>query len=155
MTKTKKLFRSRISVLLTGFLLAIFLPVCIGFLKNGVYDGFYFMSAVLLFCVFFVFRGIHYLISENMLYVKIWFIPVENVDITHIESVERSCNPVAACASSLKRLHLRLKGRSSFSLLISPVREEEFISELKTVNPAIEVSVPDRKGIWRFWDWDM
>jgi hypothetical protein len=40
--------------------------------------------------------------------------------------------------------------------LISPVREREFIDELKAVNPDIVIDVPpDKKGIWRVWDWDI
>jgi hypothetical protein len=155
MKKTEKIFRSRISVLIIGFLSALFLPICIGLLKNEIYDGFYCMSGVLLFCIFFVFRGTHYIISENILYVKIWFIPVGNKDITDIESLKRSYDPTSTHASSLKRLEIKFKGRLSSSCLISPIREEEFISELKTINPNIKINVPNKKGIWRFWDWDI
>jgi hypothetical protein len=155
MKKTKKIFRSRISVLMIGFLSAIFLPICIGLLKNEVYDGVCCMFGILLFCIFFVFRGVHYIISGNILYVKVWFIPVGNKDITDIESVGRSYDPTSTYASSLKRLDIEFKGRLSYSCLISPIREEEFISELKTINPDIKVNVPNKKGIWRFWDWDI
>ena len=155
MEKKEKIFRSRISVLLIGFLLALFFPICIGFFKNKVYDGFYFMSGILLFCVFIVFPGIRYIILENILYIKFWFIPITEIDILCIESAERSYDPTSAHASSLKRLHIQFKRLSSASWLISPIREKEFISELKTINPDIKISVPDKKGIWRFWDWDI
>jgi hypothetical protein len=39
--------------------------------------------------------------------------------------------------------------------LISPVREQEFLEALKTVNPSIQITVSDKKGVWRFWDWDI
>jgi hypothetical protein len=26
---------------------------------------------------------------------------------------------------------------------------------LKAINPNIEVDVPNKKGIWRIWDWDI
>ena len=45
--------------------------------------------------------------------------------------------------------------RSRISVLISPDREQEFIEELKAVNPGIYVNIPESKGIWRFWDWDI
>ena len=155
MKRTKKVFRSCLSVLLIVFLLTIFLPVCIGLFKNKVYDGFFCVSGMGLFVIFVCFRGAYYIISDNMLYIKWWFIPTNDVDITHLESVEHSYDPTSTCAYSLslKRLHLQYKRlSSSTSLLISPVREEEFISEMKAINPDIKVNVPIRKGIWRFWD---
>jgi len=155
MEKTKKVFRSRISVLMIGLLLAMFAPICIGLFKNKVYDGFFTMSGILLFVIFFGFYGMRYIISENILYLKWWFIPLKEVDVTYIESVKRTYDPISAPASSIKRLLIKFKGLSFSSFMISPVREEEFISELKAINPDIKINVPIKKGIWRFWDWDV
>jgi len=155
MKNERKVFRSRISVLMLVFLLAIYSPICFGLFKNKVYDGFFVMSGIMLFCVFFVFRGIRYIISENILYVKCWFIPIKSVYISHLESIERTYDPISAPASSLKRLLIKCRGLSLFSFMISPVKEEDFISELKTINPDIKVDVPFKKGIWRIWDWDI
>jgi len=155
MEKTKKVFRSRISVLMIGLLLAMFVPICVGLYKNKVYDGFFTMSGILLFVIFFGFYGMRYIISENILYLKWWFIPLREVDVTYIESVKRTYDPISAPASSIKRLLIKFKGLSFSSFMISPVNEEEFISELKAINPDIKINVPIKKGIWRFWDWDV
>ena len=76
--------------------------------------------------------------------------------ITNIISVERSYNPLSSPAASLKRLSISLGGKAKFPyMLISPVREKEFIEELKILNPNIFVRIPDKKGIWRVQDWDI
>lgn len=83
-------------------------------------------------------------------------IPSGTVEIKDIESVERSYNPLSSPAASLKRLSIRLGGKSKYPfMLISPVREKEFLEELKAINPDIDVSVPDKKGSWRIQDWDI
>ena len=83
-------------------------------------------------------------------------LPSGSVEIKNIKSVERSYNPLSSPAASLKRLRIDLRGKAKFPyMLISPVREQEFIEELKAVNPDIYVRVPDKKGIWRIQDWDI
>ena len=83
-------------------------------------------------------------------------LPCGSVEIKNIVSVERSYNPLSSPAASLKRLRIGLGGKSKYPyMLISPVREKEFIEELKAVNPDIYVRVPDKKGIWRIQDWDI
>jgi hypothetical protein len=50
---------------------------------------------------------------------------------------------------------LRISSVDGVSWLISPVKEQEFINELKAINPDIDVNVPDKKKLWRIWDWDI
>ena len=88
--------------------------------------------------------------------------PACKILISSITSVERSYNPINAPALSLKRLRLRFKFErenkwDEFYMglpLISPVREQEFLETLKNINPNIQINVNDKKGWWRFWDWD-
>jgi len=153
--KVKKVFRSRISVLLLGFILAVFIPCTIPIIKHMVISGLWIMGGTFVFIVF-LFSGMRYLISEDKLYIKIWMLPSGSVEIKNIISVERSYNPLSSPAASLKRLRIGIGGKAKFPyMLISPVREREFIEELKAVNPDIYVSVPDKKGIWRIQDWDI
>lgn len=110
----------------------------------------------LLFLIVFLFTGMRYIISGSKLFLKIWFIPGWSVHIADIRSVERSYNLLSSPAASLKRLRLSLKEKAKYPyMLLSPVREQEFIDELKTINPDINVNVPEKKGIWRIWDWDI
>ncbi|MFR9580623.1 MAG: PH domain-containing protein, partial [Rikenellaceae bacterium] len=74
-----------------------------------------------------------------------------------IKTIKRSYNSLSSPAASLKRLEVKFyhKGRAQ-SGLISPVREEEFITKLKEINPYIQVTINQkRNSILRFWDWDI
>jgi hypothetical protein len=154
----KKQFRSRISVLLIGFILLVFLlPV----FADGA-RWLYGLGALILIVALFLF-GTIYTISKDKLYVKLlWFVPLRKVNIPDIYSIERTYNPLSSPASSLRRLSIRFDKYSVISghgiwlhLLISPVRELEFVEELKRINPAIHVNIPDNKSAWRIWDWDI
>jgi len=151
----KRVFRSRISVLLIVFIFAIFIPGSISILKYKIYEGMYILIGVLVFLIF-VFSGMRYVISDGKLYLKMWLIPNGSVEIMNIVSVERSYNPLSSPAASLKRLCINFNNNVRFPYwLISPVREQEFIDALKAVNPDISVHVPIEKGIWCIWDWDI
>ncbi|MDR2910193.1 MAG: PH domain-containing protein [Bacteroidales bacterium] len=147
MKTTRKTFRSRISVLITLFILATSMPIfTYGFQIT------YSIGGVLLFIVI-ILTGIRYVISDGKLYSKMWFIPWGSIKIEDIVSVKRSYNPLSSPAASLKRLCIGF-GNGKFGL-ISPVREDEFIETLKTINPNIEINIPETKGKWRIWDWDI
>jgi len=153
--KENKVFRSRISVLMAGFILAIFIPSTIPMIKYMIISGLVIMGGTFLLVVL-MFSGMRYIISGDTLYVKIWFIPSGSVKISSITSIKRSYNPLSSPAAALKRLRLDLRKSEKYPyILISPVRETEFIEELKAVNPDITVNVPQKKGIWRIQDWDI
>ena len=153
MENQKQTFRSRISVLLVVFTLAIFISTGIHVFLQNAYQAFYGLGGTLLFVIF-ILCGMRYTISGERLYVKLWFIPYGSRDIKDIVSVKRSYNPLSSPAASLKRLSIHYKS-SSFFLLISPAREAAFIESLKAINPNIAVHIPKTTGKWRFWDWDI
>jgi len=154
MKKSAKVFRTRVSVLLNGFILALFIPLFVQSINYQTNETMYILGGSFLFIVL-IFAGMRYVISDGMLCLKMWFIPSGSTKISNIVSVERSYNPLSSPAGSLKRLRISFKKGSKYPfMLISPVREKEFIEELKTVNPDINVKIPDKKGMWRFWDWD-
>lgn len=60
-------------------------------------------------------------------------------DIMKMIRVRNTSSIMSAPASSLKRICIESEGKASKRLLvISPVMQEEFLNELKKVNPAIE-----------------
>jgi len=160
----KKVYRSRVSVLLIGFVLAIFVPIIILIFQKIVISALVIVCGSLLFMLLILF-GIRYIISGNILYLKMWFIQTGSVKIDDIISVERSYNLLSAPASSLKRLCINIDVyhtniwdylRKPDFWLISPVREQEFIEDLITINPNIyDYTIYDKKGIWRIFDWDI
>jgi hypothetical protein len=106
-------------------------------------------------------RVMRYIISEDKLYTKIGTVPFWSVKIASIKSVERSykCFTLSHSPSvvgSLKKLRITYEGMAhSQFILVSPVKEQEFIEELKIINPKIHVHVIDKKGKWRIQDWDI
>jgi len=148
----KKVFRSRISVLLLGFVLAIFIPSSIPIIRYMILSSLLIMGGTFLFIVF-LFSGMRYIISGGKLYVKIGIVPYKSVKIADIVSIERSYNLLSSPAASLKRLRLDIENGAY--MLISPVREQEFIETLKAINPNIHLNIPVKKGVWRIQDWDI
>ena len=112
----------------------------------------YILGGCLLFMIF-LFSGIRYIISGEKLYLKLWFITNGSREIKDIVSIKRSYNPLSSPAASLKRLNIHFESSLTF-WLISPVREKEFVEAIKTINPKIEVSIPETTGKWRIWEWD-
>ena len=160
----KKSFRSRVSVLLLGFILAVFVPCTIPIIKLKSISGLCFVGGTLL-VIGFSLTGFRYIISGNKLYLRVWIIPMGSADITDIISVERSYNPISSPAASLKRLCICFKKGVTHSnlltwqsmphWLLSPVCESEFVETLKTINPDIYVKISDNEKLQRFWDWDI
>jgi hypothetical protein len=153
--KVKKVFRSRISVLFIVIILAISLPITIQMIIHPILPVVLFVGGLYLFYTV-ISGGVRYIISEDTLYVKKWKISCGTVKIPDIISIERSYEPYQTHATSLKRLRIRYRKNARFTCkLISPVREQEFIEELKAVNPDIFVRIPVKNGIWRVQDWDI
>ena len=155
MKKKEKVFRSRISVLISGLVFVPLVLISILMIKLHIYAGLFIICGTTLLVVL-IFTGMRYEITVGKLYWKMWSFPCGSVRIFDILSVERSYNPLSSPAASLKRLRISLKKEAKYPyMLISPAKEQEFIRELKAVNPDIYVNVPDKKRTWRIWDWDI
>ena len=156
MEKERKIFRSRISVLLIGWILALLLPCSIPIFIHKIYQGMYVLGGVFVFALL-IYSGIRYVILEDKLYLKIWFIPTCSLKITNIASMKRSYylfDIPTNTTASFKKLRIRFVRKTKYSYIhVSPVREQEFIEELKKVNPNIYVSLYDKKGIGSILDW--
>jgi hypothetical protein len=151
--KTEKVFRSRISIVFLGFFIVLFIRCAI---PPIIIPALFFIGIAVLFMALLV-GGMRYIILDDNLYLKIWKIPYWTVKIASIKSIERSYNFLSNkfCAS-FKGIRITYLGKlSSCSMLISPVKEQEFIEQLKRINPDIYVRVPVKKGIWRIQDWDI
>ena len=158
--ENEKVFRSRFSVLFIVILLAMFAPVIILTYKI---IPIVVLTVGLFFFTVLAFSKIQYIISGDTLYFESVFYSW-SVKISTIVSIKRSYNlmdyfPTNSTAS-FKKLKLQLMEPrnhpySEDYFHVSPVREQEFIEILKTINPNIKVDVPDKKGIWRIWDWDI
>ena len=158
MEKERKVFRSRFSVLLIGIILTLLLPGFIPIFIHKTYQVMYILGGIFVF-ILLIYSGIRYVISEGKLYLKIWSIPTCSLKISDIASMERSYDifdiPTNTTAS-FKKLRLQFVRDTKYPYIhVSPVREQEFIEELKKINPNIYVSFYDKKGIGRILDWDI
>jgi hypothetical protein len=88
--------------------------------------------------------------------------PYTSIPISVIVSIERSYDQFGGIATSMKRLRFRFKKGYKWNIgwatapLISPVREQEFLELLKSINPNIQINVIDKKGRWwSLWGWDI
>ena len=150
--KNEKVFRSRISVL---FIMFLSLPCTIPLSPFGIAVQILCVMANVLFVFMLLPRTMFYVISNDTLFVRWLGIDLESVKICDIIAVERSYR-ITGHAYSLKKLEVRSgHGAQSSFVLISPVREHEFLEELKTINPQIAFNVPIREEKWRIWDWDV
>jgi hypothetical protein len=117
-----------------------------------------FLGCIFVF-ILLIYSGIRYVISEDKLQLKIWFIPTCSLKISNIASMERSYylfDVPTNTTASFKKLRIQFVREAKYPYVhVSPVREQEFIEELKKVNPNIYVSFYDKRGIGRIWDWDI
>ena len=150
----KKVFRSRISVLLLVFILVIMLPPLFAIIRSGIinHPALYILVGTI---VFIVFSGycMRYEIAGDTLRIDMWGAYIMSCPISQIISIRRSYSPFTSQgAGSFKKLKIIKTG---FPYLISPVREQEFLDALKEINPNIFINVSNKKGWWRIWDWDI
>ncbi len=161
----RKVFRSRVSVVLIILIAACFLPVLILMIRSGKVSspGFYIIIGILLF-VGFIYGGIRYVVTDTQLLFKMWGIQKWSIPLTYIKSIKRSYNLLSLpahllfpSAASVKNLIVRFKrGTTDWPYyVISPVRENEFLEILKEINPNIDIRVNDKKAWYRIWDWDI
>lgn len=110
------------------------------FLDDGIWPTI--ICLVMLAFVLVTFIGIYYRIAGNQLVIYQFFIPTA-YPIDKIKSIKPTKSILSSPATSLTHRiaisftdHKVLK--SSMPLVISPVRQEEFITQLRSINPDIE-----------------
>jgi hypothetical protein len=145
-------YRSRISVAMLLFVATVcFAPILlVG--DNEREPAMFMIPFIALTVTVVLLVGIVYEIRDQHLAVKAFGFNFITLNIIEIRSVKRSYNPLSSPASSLKRI---LVNTSKLNVLISPVREKEFLAHLTTINPNIEIEVSDKNEWYRFWDWDI
>lgn len=154
----KKVFRSRISILLLLFILAaVLLPILLIAPHIDVTTILVLFTILLFFMV--LIAAIRYEIEDYALSIKCCGITFGGkIDVRFICLLKRSYNPLSSLAASLKRLAVyqtgKFSGKAALCALISPANEKEFVETLKGLNPSINVIISDKTGWWRFWDWD-
>ncbi|MBD5355398.1 MAG: PH domain-containing protein [Bacteroides sp.] len=137
-TKYKSLW-DKTTWLIIGLVLICCVVPC--FLDDGIWPTI--ISLVMLAFVLLTFLGIYYRIDKNKLVVYIFFIP-NAYPIDKIKEIKPTKSVISSPATSLThRLAITFTDRkilkSSTPLIISPVRQDEFISQLISINPNIQL----------------
>lgn len=92
---------------------------------------------LIIFMVSIYFRTHYRIHSVNGLTVTCGLLYKKTFDIQELQSLRPTSNPLSSPALSLKRLELRFRNKET--VMISPVKQEEFIELLKSINPEIEL----------------
>ena len=125
----------------TWFILALVAACCIVpcFMDDGIWPTI--ICLVMLAFILLIFISIYYRIDGNKLVVYQFFIPTV-FPIDKIKEVKPTKSVLSAPATSLThRLAITFTDRkilkSSMPIIISPVRQEDFIRQLLSINPCI------------------
>lgn len=92
--------------------------------------------AAVFFALYVLMLRCEYIIEGGTLAVRAYFV-LARIDISAIKRIEPSGSFLSAPAMSMRRI--RISYGKYDEILISPVRQDEFIKELLKVNPGIEV----------------
>lgn len=136
-----KIYKSKIGLsIVIPLALSLVLPLVI-MVMNRIWVGVIIIGVVALFVVLFVaylFTNTYYEITDsNKLTIKAGFLINIEIDINSIQSVEPTKSMLAAPALSLDRLKICYNKYSS--VIISPKEKDDFIRQLKMINPNIIV----------------
>ena len=132
-----KTYRTRISVGLVAFIIVVILVCCLpGILGEG---GWRMLIAMCITCVpvFYLLYAIKYTIDGTILRVTVLHIFNDEYDLTQLESVVPTRTILSAPASSLKRIRLDFTGGQT--AVISPRNQEDFLAELRKINPKVYI----------------
>lgn len=136
-----KTYHTRVSIGLVTFVSAVILACAAlpNIMGDDVPIPYYIILALVLIFVLWVICSFKYTIDGTNLIVSQSFSPFRPsvYDLTRLVSVAPSGNLISAPAGSTKRLCLTFTDGDE--LLISPRQQEDFLTELRKVNPKVKI----------------
>lgn len=85
--------------------------------------------------IFHIFRNTFYTIAGSQLHIKSGVVYNSVIEISHIKKINRTNNILSAPSLSFDRIEIHYNKFDT--VIISPERREEFIDDLKKINPGI------------------
>ena len=119
---------------------SICIPTFLGIqsIVEGKWIGFLILFGVVFF-IWFISKTTSYSIKEDELQVKSMFIVNQKIAISKIRKIENSNSVLSSPALSFDRIVIRFNKFDD--IYISPNQKLEFVEELLSINPSIEVKI--------------
>lgn len=127
-------YRSRIGIGIVIFIACILGLTSYLMIKDGIWIGLLINVLVAIFITY-VFLKTYYVIDGAVLRVKCAFLINRTFEISKIIKITETNNPIGAPAASLDRLEIVFDNNES--VIISPKQKNEFIVQLRKLNPKI------------------
>lgn len=141
----KKKYNSKIGLeLVIPILLILGTVLFISVKEEPIWLGFVILIPVIIFIVH-MFMTTYYTIENGKLTIKCGFLFNKTINIQTIKKITETNNPISSPATSLDRLEI-VYGKFD-SVIISPKKKEEFIADIKSLNPNVEVKLKKRIDI--------
>lgn len=132
-----KIYKSKIGLEIILILVATFGSIAVAMVIDGDYSLLV-INVILVGIITYIFWKTEYKISGTNLNVKCSFLVNEDIDISTIQRIKETYNPISAPAASIDRLEITYNYCDT--ILISPKHKKEFIARLKLINPTISVN---------------
>lgn len=130
-----------------GLELIFFLIIMFGFIIWDVAEwGIVVILAAVSLFIGFILSGIRYSVSPDNLTVHTSHFSRTEIPVSAIRKIRETNNPLSSPAGSLDRLEIFYNKFDS--IIISPVRTEEFLKELLASNPNIEIIRKPKRNIF-------
>ena len=131
-----KRFNSTISITIVTFLALVAGGLSILLIMNNAWGG-WSVIVVALFFVAHTFSTTFYIVDGKNLHIRCGFLFRNTIEIASIKKLKETKNRLSSPAASFDRLAIYY-GNDGL-VLVSPNRKREFIRELSSINPNIEV----------------
>lgn len=140
-----KVYRSKIGLELVVPVTLVLLPI----MTFAVYDNATGFGTLVTFLVSAfiadMFMRTHYTIDGDLLKIKCGFLYSKQIEISKIKRISETNNALSAPAISLDRLEITYNKFDD--ILISPKKKQEFISDIRNINPGIEVNLKVKSNL--------
>ncbi|MBL7875398.1 MAG: PH domain-containing protein [Cyclobacteriaceae bacterium] len=139
-----KVFKSKIGLELVIPLIVIFGSVVfIVVSEKPSWFGVAILSPAIFFTLY-LFMTTYYVVNGNELTIRCGFLVNKTIDINSIKKISETNNPLSSPATSLDRLEITYGNFDS--IIISPKRKIEFINEITSLNPNVQVKFKKKRN---------
>lgn len=140
----KKIYNSKIGLELVIPLIFVFgIVLFLTVIEKPNWIGIAILAPVIVFIVH-MFLTTNYTIENDKLTIKCGFLFNKTIDINSIKKITETNNALSSPATSLDRLEITY-GKFD-SVIISPKQKQEFINDITTLNPNVEVKFKNKRN---------